>query len=649
MTTFANLINNNPIYAKRAEADQSGVNIEQNYAKKSDLNSFKYESIGSTAVDLNDLLYANECHAYVWTYANRNNVSNKPSDDGSVLLSYGFYTTSYGVQIAMDGNDHEKPLFIRFKAANQWKAWIPFRDASWINSGTFGTDRIADDAITADKVKDNETLPVNVSGSAGSVSYTDSANGTSYKITGVESNSAGASQPKKLETARFYKDNNNGSILILGNVNGTAGTTDRGMLRLAAGNGHYSNLRFSNNLSDNYDTTIAGPTPAGGRFIPVVGSDGAGSPSTPVYVDANGQVQPCDLAQMGVGNAATASKATSDNNGNIFVNDSSERSGYLFQYNANLNTGGAKLGYVVYPSAGRCSVVIMVTFTLYTQNLPTTAFCNIAIYNDSVRAAKVTYLNGDYDASPLNFYYSIDPQTKRVYVYLSVDSPTLSGLTPRTSFEVYHNNSCRFVPTEESISSTSGLTLVQSECVAYNPSKGNAVGSPSTPVYVDSDGQVQLCTPSSMSVGHASALTPGGTSGQVLMSAGAGSDPVWATISNSSWYVFQNIPSVKANATGIATFNDWCSVQAYLGSDGQLRLFVRNMSMDSNNYVTVSYSTGIQTSSVLSYGDTWDIPVTFSNGTGQFHKIRLMEGTKILDLEVQFNVFGGNNTLYVRK
>lgn len=38
------------------------------------------------------------------------------------------------------------------------------QDAAWITHGQFGTARIADDAITADKVKDNETLPVNISG-----------------------------------------------------------------------------------------------------------------------------------------------------------------------------------------------------------------------------------------------------------------------------------------------------------------------------------------------------------------------------------------------------------------------------------------------------------------------------------------------------
>ena len=43
------------------------------------------------------------------------------------------------------------------------------QSADWITHGQFGTDRIADDAITADKVKDNETLPVNISGNAATV------------------------------------------------------------------------------------------------------------------------------------------------------------------------------------------------------------------------------------------------------------------------------------------------------------------------------------------------------------------------------------------------------------------------------------------------------------------------------------------------
>ena len=53
-----------------------------------------------------------------------------------------------------------------FTRLDTFPTLINMRDASWINSGTFGTDRIADDAITAAKVKDNETLPVNVSGTA---------------------------------------------------------------------------------------------------------------------------------------------------------------------------------------------------------------------------------------------------------------------------------------------------------------------------------------------------------------------------------------------------------------------------------------------------------------------------------------------------
>lgn len=60
--------------------------------------------------------------------------------------------------------------------------------ASVITSGTFGADRIADDAITAAKVKDNETLPVNISGNAAtasSVEWANVANKTTASTGGV--------------------------------------------------------------------------------------------------------------------------------------------------------------------------------------------------------------------------------------------------------------------------------------------------------------------------------------------------------------------------------------------------------------------------------------------------------------------------------
>lgn len=121
------------------------------------------ESIGETAVDLDNLYFNDgQLKLYEWVYANRNNVSNKPVTGGGelVVLSYANYSV---MQLCMDGSDGTK-CYVRQKNFSGWTDWLDIRSASWINIGTFGTDRIADDAITAAKVKDNETLPVNISG-----------------------------------------------------------------------------------------------------------------------------------------------------------------------------------------------------------------------------------------------------------------------------------------------------------------------------------------------------------------------------------------------------------------------------------------------------------------------------------------------------
>ena len=107
--------------------------------------------------------------------------------------------------------------------ANLTASDIPSLAASKITSGTFGTDRIADDAITADKVKDNETLPVNITGSSGSCTgnaatattatnaditrTADTTNGDKLQIgTGTAVNITNAKHAASADTATNYAD-----------------------------------------------------------------------------------------------------------------------------------------------------------------------------------------------------------------------------------------------------------------------------------------------------------------------------------------------------------------------------------------------------------------------------------------------------------
>ena len=221
-----------------------------------------------------------------------------------------------------------------------WTPWVAMRDASWINSGTFGTDRIADDAITAAKVKDNETLPVNVSGSASKSVFYNASNtigSTSYlKIGNIQSSNGeqrdcvflattpdgiGSNTPvtylvtvcnrrgvHKVSYTKITPENassvylssfgyvlkNDGSIDVMMYRPEYSGTTDIIML-------HEGNLVSS--FEKNADGTNY---VAGVRYETVMVTQQVGSTSIPVYVDANGQIQPCDTSQMTVHNATYA-------------------------------------------------------------------------------------------------------------------------------------------------------------------------------------------------------------------------------------------------------------------------------------------------------------------------------------------------------
>lgn len=230
---------------------------------------------------------------------------------------------------------------------------IPNLPASKITSGTFGTDRIADDAITAAKVKDNETLPVNISGNAGAA----------LKINNQIGSVAVTSADKTYQLIARFTSNAYSRFslkLMIGGETGRAcsilfitverNTNSAGLPAIAVsevGNRSYAGgtqygLEYTFDSTNNYlylygvtyanipmdpilldDTsktptlmvlysrtdTITAPTGTTSLVIGVPVSvpldTQVGSPTTPIYVGPDGQVQPCTQGSTLKTNTAT--------------------------------------------------------------------------------------------------------------------------------------------------------------------------------------------------------------------------------------------------------------------------------------------------------------------------------------------------------
>lgn len=235
-------------------------------------------------------------------------------------------------------------------------------DASSVDSGQFPTARIADDAITADKVKDNETLPVDVSGTAkhlsayGSINTWASGSYNSAKpfaciaeITFNASSHGGDGSLLQFELGnsilvklKLNFITNSGSVtdsmvLVLDTTQALTWIKDNikisyftytsnnivfaairayvkftndwqvwrvRQLDCQTGDVGYTNWRpwtFYNTIGSEQASYVG--TLATYVFTTPHASTSKGSISTPSYVDSDGQVQPCNPSLMTVGNA----------------------------------------------------------------------------------------------------------------------------------------------------------------------------------------------------------------------------------------------------------------------------------------------------------------------------------------------------------
>lgn len=210
---------------------------------------------------------------------------------------------------------------------------------------------IENDAVTADKMKDNETLPVNVTGTAATavqlpIAYGGFDNQVGYRLLATvsaasawndricsfdvfETGAGKTDPPGQIGVLTVQIRNNNGSYSYGAyyrgvdsdtfSINVKSNTDHSISVYVYSSGGKYGGLRLVLSSSSGYtgsptglygitlyssssiQATITGSivgiyktvTPAGNGWIPLANGSGVGSATQPVYVDNNGVVQPC--------------------------------------------------------------------------------------------------------------------------------------------------------------------------------------------------------------------------------------------------------------------------------------------------------------------------------------------------------------------
>jgi len=229
--------------------------------------------IGSTNVDLNDFKGGTTVKYYMWSAGNAKNVANKPFYDASILVVYP--------QVGAAGHARQ----VCYRRGAHTIATRDFYDPEWTTWREIALDNGSYSNMTV--------------GNALALDNLDQTDGAALYLLGYM-NGDTSKRSRKAVNFYSYHDSPNGTIVVIGNSSGS-GVTNRGMLRLASGNSHYTNIRTAS-AGDDRDTVIAMPVLGYDRVIPVYPSTGSGvgSTSNPVYVKADGSIAPTTKVTTGI-------------------------------------------------------------------------------------------------------------------------------------------------------------------------------------------------------------------------------------------------------------------------------------------------------------------------------------------------------------
>lgn len=264
---------------------------------------------GDAAVDLGTYLTSHQ------------DISGKLDKTGDVSNTTSTFTKASGDTSSMASGGKLSAIFTAISSFFASLKALAFKDK-------VSTGDISDDAITAEKVKDNETLPVNISGAASTVALR--MDSRTYidiswaKVSWSDFCGTGADSLIQKVFGSNYGSTER-TITVIGRVTScpTDFDTNTGIPATAVNNGtligvksrdaifvkFFTNAKYGGQFPV-YEITFGLSAATGVRSITknvVISSarqslhDGAGSTTTPVYVDSDGQVQPCTPSSMYVG------------------------------------------------------------------------------------------------------------------------------------------------------------------------------------------------------------------------------------------------------------------------------------------------------------------------------------------------------------